>query len=54
MVVGLALLLKWERIEALVVVLVTVAFVSSIGVRSIPFVALINCCRWLASPSPGP
>jgi hypothetical protein len=42
MLVGLALLLRWDRIGALVVVLGTVSFFSSIGVRNFPVLTLIN------------
>ena len=42
MLVGLALMLRWDRLGAVVTVLGTTAFFASIGFRGVPWFALIN------------
>lgn len=42
MLIGLAMMLKWEKLGALVMVIGTTAFFSTIGYRGFPFIALIN------------
>ena len=42
MLIGLALMLRWERLGAIVTALGTTAFFASIGVHRFPFIALLN------------
>jgi hypothetical protein len=42
MLVGLALLWRWERIGTVVLLAATVAFFSIIGLRTFPWIALLN------------
>lgn len=42
MIVGLALMLKWDRLGSLVLVIATVGFFSGIGLHSFPYIALVN------------
>ena len=42
MLIGLAMMLRWEKPGALVTVIGTVGFFSSIGCRGFPYIALIN------------
>jgi hypothetical protein len=42
MLAGLALMLRWDRLGAVVTVLGTTAFFASIGMHSFPFIALLN------------
>lgn len=42
MLVGLAMMLKWVRLGALLTVLATVAFFATIGCNRFPFIALVN------------
>ena len=42
MLVGLALMLRWDRLGAIVTALGTMAFFASIGMHSFPFIALLN------------
>ena len=42
MLIGLAMMLKWEKLGALVTVIGTASFFSSIGCRGFPLIALIN------------
>ena len=42
MLVGLALMLRWDRLGAIVTALGTTAFFASIGMHSFPFIALLN------------
>ena len=42
MLVGLALMLRWDRLGAVVTALGTTAFFASIGVHRFPWIALIN------------
>lgn len=56
MLVGLSLMLKWERLGGLILVIATVTFFGSIGMHHFPFLALINlvpialfCASWLAA-----
>ena len=42
MLVGLGLMLKWERLGGLVLLIATVAFFGGIGMHRFPFVALVN------------
>jgi Zn-dependent protease len=42
MLVGLALMLRWDRLGALVTALGTTAFFASIGMHRFPWIALLN------------
>ena len=42
MLVGLAAMLKWDRVGALVLTVSTFAFFGFIGLRGFPWIALIN------------
>jgi hypothetical protein len=42
MLVGLALMLRWDRLGAVVTALGTTAFFAAIGFRGVPWIALIN------------
>ena len=42
MLVGLALMLRWDRLGAVVTVLATTTFFASIGVHRFPWIALLN------------
>jgi hypothetical protein len=42
MLVGLALMLRWDRLGAVVTALGTTAFFASIGVYRFPWIALLN------------
>jgi hypothetical protein len=62
MLVGLALMLRWDRLGAVVTTLGTTAFFASIGYHGFPFIALFNLlpiacftvCWSLHPPSPHP
>lgn len=54
--VGLGLMLKWERLGGLILIVATVAFFGTIGMHRFPFIALINlvpialfCVSWIAA-----
>jgi hypothetical protein len=42
MLIGLALMLRWDRLGSIVTALGTTAFFASIGYRGFPFIALMN------------
>lgn len=42
MLVGLSLIVKWERLGGLILVLASIAFFGGIGMHRFPFIALIN------------
>jgi hypothetical protein len=42
MLVGLALMLRWDRLGAVVTALGTTAFFAALGFRVVPWIALIN------------
>jgi hypothetical protein len=57
MLVGLALLLRWDRLGAIVTALATTAFFATIGMHDFPFIALVNLlpiacvvAAWLLQP----
>jgi len=55
MLAGLALMVKWDRLGSLVLAIATVGFFGGIGLRSFPYIALLNLIpvvlfslRWIA------
>ncbi len=42
MLIGLVIMLKWDRLGAFITILGTVAFFLSIGYHGFPFIAMIN------------
>jgi len=54
MLFGLAMTIKWYKLGALITLIGTIAFFSSIGYRGFPYIALLNgipliflCMHWL-------
>lgn len=60
MLIGLLLMLRWEKLGTVVTVLATTAFFANIGVSSFPYIALLNAApvlcvavSWMIRPSIG-
>ena len=42
MIIGLAMMVRWDRLGAIITIIGTVVFFSSIGYHGFPFIALLN------------
>lgn len=42
MLIGLATMVKWDKLGSIIMVIGTIAFFASIGYKGFPFIALIN------------